>query len=141
MQWCGCIEENCDTCLKYSVPFCPPTNILVTTTNLTDPNLDYFVWIKDKFGNIFTDQVPTNNNGNFFIRTNNFPVGMFAPNFGDLDLYINSDNGSGQILQPIIINNIPYNCLIFSINKPIYLTDDSGCILLTDDNGNPLIAQ
>lgn len=80
----------------------------------------------------------TSTSGNLVIDTTAFPLGMFTPNFGAIDLYLSTDS-QGQIIQPLIIGGQTYNCIILSIDEPVYLTDDSGCVFLTDDDGNPLI--
>ncbi len=138
--WCGCRDENCDTCLEYVVPYCPPQLIYIPTTNLI--NLDvYKLWIKDKLGNIFTDTINTAPfGGQLRINTSSFPPGIFTPEFGALNLFLSTDDDGNDVF-PLIVGGTSYNCIILSVDEPVYLTDDTGCFLLTDDDGNILIAQ
>jgi hypothetical protein len=135
---CWCLPINCDVCYTYIIPYCPPTLINIPTTNLTY-NSTYYLWIRDKFGNVWTDTVLGLSDGTFNINQANFPTGMWTEDFGPIDIYLSTDN-LGTIVKPLqLYGYSPYNCLILSVAGPIYLMDDSGCIYLTDDDGNLLI--
>lgn len=140
MEWCGCgIYQNCDACFEYVIPYCPANPINVPTENLTN-NVTYYLWIRDKFDKIYSDTVLGKSNGTFDINTSNFPTGMFTPNFGDIEMFLSTDNLGKQVVS-LILNGNNYNCIIQGVDTPVYLTADDGCTILTDDNGNPLIAQ
>ena len=140
-QFCGCIANNCDDCFTMSIPYCPPQYITIPTTNLMPYYTIYYLWIRDKFDNIWTDTVFGNADGTFDINTANFPQGMFSPEFGSIDLYLSVDD-LGTIVQLLNLYGYePYNCIILSVDEPVYLTTDDGCTYLTDDEGNLLLAQ
>src|ERR1035437_4888116 len=111
-KFCGCLETTCDTCYNYSVSYCPlTTNINIPCTNLTH-NTQYYFWIRDKFGNIWYDTVLGLSDGSFNINTANFPVGMFVPQFGALDIFLTTDS-LGTIAYPMYMNMQEYNCVMF----------------------------
>lgn len=138
-ELCGCIQAGCDKCYTYSVSYCPSALINIPCNNLTY-NSSYYFWIRDKFGNVWQDTVLGLIDGSFNVNTANFPIGMFVPNFGALDMFLTTDS-LGSIAQVMYFYGQEYNCIIFSVDYPIYITDDSGCNYLTDDSGNYLIAE
>lgn len=137
MELCGCISANCDECFELSIAYCP--NQINISASLT-PSASLYLWIRDKFKNLWEDQITVNADGSFDINIDNFPTGMFTPNFGAVDIFLTTDNKGADIV-PMTFSAIDYNCLLLSVGEPVYLTDDSGCNILTDDEGNPLIAQ
>lgn len=140
MKWCGCIAENCDTCYEYSVIYCDSGNFIsVPSTNLINHHT-YYIWIRDKMGNIFTTSYSLSPGGHLRIYKPDFPNGMVTPNFGAMDVYVSTD-AYGQVVQPLTIGGKSYNCVFLTIDNPVYLTSDDGCTILTDDNGNALINQ
>ena len=137
-ELCGCIDNNCDECFELSVAYCPDQLINISA-GLT-PAASLYLWIRDKFGNLWYDTITVNADGSFDIDTDNFTTGMFTPTFGALDIFLSTDDKGANIV-PMTFNLIADNCLILSVGEPVYLTDDTGCIILTDDEGKPLIAQ
>lgn len=134
---CFCISKNCDECYEQSISYCPnEINILAGLI----PAATLYLWVRDKFGKIWDDIVTVNGDGSFDINMSNFPTGMFTASFGSLDIFLTSDSDGGTVV-PVTFNTVEYNCLILKVNEPVYLTDDSGCVILTDDSGNPLIAE
>jgi len=137
---CFCLPNDfCDQCYELSIPYCPPTLINIPTTNLVPYYTMYYLWIRDKFDNVWTDTVFANGDGTFDIDQTNFPSGMFTESFGPIDMYLSTDSLGVDYQELNLYGYLPYACIILSVAGPIYLTDDTGCILLTDDDGNLLI--
>lgn len=138
---CKCFDQDCSTCYNYSVAYCPSNSILIPTSNLIN-HTTYYQWIRDKFDNIYVAQfhiAPFG--GKFYITKSNFPEGMFTPEFGPITIFLSTDS-DGLNIQPMKFGSVFYNCLIFSVDKPVYLNTDDDCDYLTDDDDNlPLIAQ
>ena len=70
-----------------------------------------------------------------------FPVGMFTPDFGPTQIWLSTDALGVDVQELYLYGYLPYLCIILIVDPPVYLTDDSGCILLTDEDGKPIIAQ
>jgi hypothetical protein len=138
-KFCFCIPGTCDTCYEYSIPFCPGSLVNIPCTNLVPYYVTYYLWIRDKFGNLWQDTVTGNSDGSFTITLSDFPSGMFTPAFGPMDVFLTTDD-MGTIAQVMYFNLEEFNCVILNVDGPIYLMDDSGCNYLTDDNGNALIS-
>jgi hypothetical protein len=98
----------------------------------------YYLWIRDKFDNVWADTVFANGDGTFDINQANFPSGMFTETFGPVDMYLSTDSLGVDYQELNLYGYLPYACIILSVAGPIYLTDDTGCVFLTDDDGNLL---
>lgn len=131
---CFCISTDCSECYEHSVSYCPSE--INISAGLT-PAATLYLWIRDKFGKIWDDIITVEADGSFDINMSNFPTGMFTPSFGSLDIFLTSD-AQGQTVVPVTFNATEYNCIMLSVSEPVYLTDDTDCVLLTDEDGNNL---
>lgn len=139
MKFCGCIDINCDQCFEMIVSYCPsnPINLNVGQS----PGSQIYLWIIDKLNNTFFDLVTVKSDGSVDVNLNNFPKGMFTPDFGALDIFLSSDSAGKNILpMGTLYPSETFNCIMLSVDEPVFITDDSECYFLKDDNGNFLIA-
>lgn len=134
---CFCIPTDCSECYEHNVSYCPDE--INISAGLT-PSDTLYLWIRDKFNNIWDDIITVNADGSFDINMSNFPTGMFTPSFGSIDIFLTTD-AKGQSVQEMSFDTQEYNCLILTVDNPVYLTDDSGCNILTSDDDEPLIAE
>jgi hypothetical protein len=136
---CFCIPFDCSTCYYTTVCYC--SNSLTIYAGLT-PGKNYYLWVRDKFQNIYNDTVTIAANGSFIITFSHFPTGLFNYSAGCYDVFLTTDS-QGQ--NPVSMSNLYpskiYKCIIFDILPPVFLMDDGGCNILTDDNGNYLTAD
>jgi hypothetical protein len=112
-----CIPETCDICYEYSVAYCPSTIINIPCDNLIN-GTTYYLWIRDKFDNIWPATTLGLVDGSFDINTTDFPTGMFNPDFGDLDIFLTQDS-IGDIAQTMYFIMQEFNCVMFSVNYPV----------------------
>lgn len=108
MEVCTPIPKNCDTCKELTLTYDALMNVLAGLTPASTP----YIWITDKFGKQFKDQVTIAGNGSFNINQANFPSGMFNPIAGSFDLFVSSDVNGVTILNVFST----FKCIIFSIS-------------------------
>lgn len=68
-----------------------------------------YLWVTDKFGNQYADQITINSDGSFDIDLTLYPVGMLNPSNGWFDIFITSDPVGIVIIPMIFVNE--FNCL------------------------------
>lgn len=136
MEFCGCLNIDCSSCLNYSVGYCPPSLINIPTTNLTN-GATYYLWVIDKFNNNYTDVITGNSDGSFNINQSNFTTGMFANGFGKRDVFITTD-ANGFNVKPLNYGGVTYNCIMLSVSNPVALATFDDCMVLSS-NGVILI--
>lgn len=134
---CQCLYVDCSDCFDMNVSYCPssPININAGQT----PAIQIYLWVRDKFGNLYNDFVTVNGDGSVDIDLTHFPKGMFTPEFGSVDMFLTSD-ADGKLVLPMgtLYPAETFNCIFISVDSPVFLTDDTECFLLTDDNDNIL---
>lgn len=84
-------------------------NVVAGLAPATTPH----IWITDKFGKQYKDQVTVKTDGSFDITGANFPEGMFNPSAGGFDLFVSSD-ANGVNIETLTISGKSYNCITFS---------------------------
>lgn len=107
---CDNIEANCDECKSVLGVVCFTT--LNIKTELAS-NASIYLWIRDKFGNLYRDSIMTEYDGAIIIISADFPKGLFqlAQIF---DLFVTSDIDGINILP--MFSNPAYNCIKLNIS-------------------------
>lgn len=136
MNFCGCLNIDCSSCLNYSVEYCPPILINIPITNLINGNT-YYLWVVDKFNNAYTDTILGNSDGSFNINQTNFPIGMFHNGFGKRDVFLTTDS-LGNNIQILNYGSQTYNCIMLKVDNPIALATFDDCMVLSS-NGTILL--
>ena len=124
---CGCIPQDCSVCFSLAASQCPDTiNIPCGLT----PGNPYYLWVRDHFGNLFSDFVTVGSNGSVDLVAASFPTGMFIEDaVFELFLTTNSD-GTG-----IVTMNFTPTATCVSLNiATTLITDECGNILMTETN-------
>lgn len=80
-------------------------NVLAGLTPASTP----YLWIIDKFGNQYSDQITINGDGSFDIDLTFYPAGMFNPANGWFDIFISSDSAGSAVIPMVFESN--FNCL------------------------------
>lgn len=102
------IPEDCESCYLYTLNL----SDLIISSGIA-ANTTYYVWIIDKFGNIFRDQYNTDNNGNFILDEKNYPDNMFNKFSGNFRMFISSDIDGNNII-PMTWYFQNFNCVILN---------------------------
>lgn len=105
MRVCTPLALGCDYCFTLEVPYTTIMNVLAGLT----PASTYYLWVTDKFGNQYSDEITINGDGSFDIETSNYPDGMFNPSNGWFDVFISSD-ADGEVVVPMTFVD-EFNCL------------------------------
>lgn len=108
-QVCSPVSLTCDVCKVLALPY----NNLKVSAGLTPASSPY-LWITDKFGNQWSDQVVVAGDGSFTIDTTKYPDGIFNASAGYFDLFLSSDS-TGYLIVPMTFSSVAYNCLKLSI--------------------------
>lgn len=105
MEVCSPVALNCDTCIGLTLQYAASMKVSAGLTPATTP----YLWITDKFGKQYKNQVTIAGDGSFNIVLINYPTGLFQ-SIGYFDLFLSSDS-SGSVIIPIPISIVPYNCI------------------------------
>ena len=133
-QYCGCVEPDCSVCYSLTADYCPDTiNIPCGLTPLTQ----YYVWVEDRFGNLFYDLITSDANGDVDIVCSNFPD-IFKSDSGVMTVFVTVNDTPDNLLT--LNFPTPTNCVALSVSPPIYLTDKCGNFL-TDQDGNYILVS
>lgn len=125
-QFCGCIPQDCTACHSLTASQCPDTiNIPCGLT----PGNQYYLWVRDHFGNLFYDLITVNGNGSVDLVAANYPNGMFIED-SVFELFLTTNiDGTGLIT----INFTPTATCVSLLIETTVLTDECDN-LLTDEN-------
>lgn len=105
------LTSNCDVCKELSQLL----SNLVIAAGLT-ASTSYYVWVVDKFGNIFRDQYTTNLAGSFTLLEANYPTGMLNPYAGAFEIFVSMDQDGDTIVPMDFGDADEYNCAILRIS-------------------------
>lgn len=105
MRVCTPLALSCDYCYTIEVLYEPLMNVDAGLTPASTP----YLWITDKFGNQYSEQVAINGDGSFDIDISLYPQALFNPNSGWFDIFLSSDVG-GQVIVPMTFGSA-FNCL------------------------------
>lgn len=139
------IDVNCDECYEVS----RSDSSLNFIYGLT-PSTQYYLWVIDKFRNVYKNLFTSGVDGSFDIDLTDYPDGMFNPYAGDFEVFISSDV-AGDTVIPLTVYATPYNCLILTISSateiscspnprsscdPAYVTDSDGSTIVEVPSGD-----
>ena len=113
MRVCTPILLNCDYCFTLDLIYYNTImNVLAGLTPASTP----YIWITDKFGNQYSDQVTIKANGSFDIEVANYPDGLFSEGNGWFDLFVSSDVDGLTIVPMVFYDH--FNCVKFKTTCP-----------------------
>jgi len=115
-MFCGCQNIDCSSCWVYNLSTtCAPNIINIPSSNLIN-GTTYYLWIVDKFNNVYKSTAIGQANGSFNISQtdSNFPIGLFMGGVGKRDIFLTTDS-IGNDEQPLIYGAVSYNCVILGI--------------------------
>ena len=104
------VDRGCDVCEKLTFASATTINVLAGLT----PANTYYLWVIDKFKNVYRDIVAIAGDGSFSIVISNYPDKMLNEYAGSFYLFLSSDV-NGTAIIPMTFNAVSYKCLIFDI--------------------------
>jgi hypothetical protein len=113
----------CQDC--YAVQFTSCNSSEVELNLLADTT--YFVWIYDRFNNIYVKEVETDGDGAFELDADDFPEGLFVN--GSITGYI-SDNDNTNTKEGFTVGGVDYDCFLLTI----FTNGNRFNYLFTEDN-------
>jgi hypothetical protein len=106
---CTNIEANCDECKSELGVVCFATLNIKTELSA---NTSVYLWVRDKFGNLYRDPIMTEYDGAIIIVSDDFPDGLFhLPQI--FDLFVTSDINGSTVLP--MFSSPTYNCIKLTI--------------------------
>ena len=116
---CEELPSSCDYCYS-TMSYCDLTDINLSVGLTNSGGSTAYLWIKDKFENLYRDFITINSDGSVDINTNNFPDGMFNYTFGPTLMFLSSDIDGNSLIDMNILS-ITYSCvdlIIYNPNEP-----------------------
>ena len=104
---------NCDECYEVS----RADDDLTFDYGLT-PLTNYYLFVIDKFRNVYSELITTDGSGAFTINPSSvvFPNGMFNQYAGDFEVFLATDSEGANVVSFTLYATV-YNCLILSITS------------------------
>lgn len=125
-QVCITVPETCDECYSMELTTASSFNIPAGLT----PAATYYLWVRDKFGNLYQDTIVVNGDGSFDIQTGDFPDGLFNIYAGAFTVFLSTDT-EGLELVPMNFSMTMWSCLQFTVTDcPAYAEEQDD----SDDN-------
>ena len=131
------ISLNCDSCFETAKAY----GNLTFPVGLAPTNT-YYLFVIDRFGNVYRQIVTIAGDGSFTIDSAGDPSGLYEGSSGEsLQLFLSSDiNGSNFVL--LTINATSYNCIMFAVlscNTNFLLTESVLTDILETEYGDPIL--
>jgi len=115
--------ESCSECYKFSLSQYPDS---IQIVGGLDANTDYYIWITDKFNNIFcTDAIETDADGSITIdgtNITNLPTGLFCKDAGDFKFEAKAVDVYYSGITQFTFSGVNYDCIWVSFlfnNSPV----------------------
>ena len=107
--------------MSYTCQSCYAASFILCSGNTSisaglDPATVYYIWIEDKFGNFYLQQVTTDGSGSFEIDFTVFPEGLFTQYAGYFTLTVSASSAFSTD-ETLTINGTDYNCIVFDFVK------------------------
>ena len=97
--------DFCSTCYPLTLPACPDS--ITLPSDLTADT--YYVWVTDRFGIKYTQEVTVGVSGDVVIDTTTFPPGMFTENSGYYTVTV-STSDTEDTQETFTIDAADYDC-------------------------------
>ena len=112
---CGfTIPMDCNICYETTITEPCANNTINFQLNLT-PGNQYYLWVIDKFKNVWRDQITVQSDGSINITISDYPNGLFNKNAGIFKIFLSTDL-SGLNVVNFTINSVSYSCYIFGFS-------------------------
>lgn len=106
------IPINCNICYEMSIIEPCNNSIINLQVNLISKN-QYYLWVIDKFNNIWRDIVIVKIDGSIDLIIANYPIRLFNKNTGIFRIFLSNDISGADIID-LKINTIIYLCIILN---------------------------
>ena len=104
--------ENCSSCYEFSLTQFPDS---IQIVGGLDANTDYYIWITDKFNNIFcTDAIETDADGSITIDNAILavlPTGLFSKDAGKFKIEAKAVDAYYAGVSQFTFNSVTYDCI------------------------------
>ena len=111
---CFDIPTTCDSCYEFTYPVQCLDILNVPCSNLT-PGDTYYLYVRDKFNNVFEADVIADPWGGFNIDVLDFPLGIFQPIAGKPMIFLTTSKTDPEMhIQPMTIYTIDYTCVLLA---------------------------
>lgn len=104
--------ESCSECYQYALSQYPDS---IEIFGGLDANTDYYIWITDKFNNVYcTDAITTDADGNIVIEgTNitNLPTGLFCKDAGAFKFEAKPVDAYYGGVSQFTFSGVTYDCI------------------------------
>lgn len=138
MKICACPTSTCDSCYQIFFSYCPSSLTFHTSFSMVE---SLYVWLQDKFGNVYMQPLTTNVDGTFTLDMSQYPNGMFNYNAGFFYMYLTTDYLGKDLVT------IPYgvspalSCIVFCILPANYIITEGGCDYIISEDTKYLITE
>jgi len=105
------VPIDCDICSEQII-IEPCTNSVINFQVGLIPSTQLYLFITDKFKNVWRDKIKVKSDGSIDLALNNYPLGIFNKHSGFFKIFLSTDNQGTNIINLTINNNI-YLCIIF----------------------------
>lgn len=134
----GCLtaDRACTSCYEMSVGFCP--DAIELPVGLT-PGANYYMFVRDKFDNIYRNLITINADGNIDVDFANYPTGFFSPEMGLIEIFLSASiDGS----NPVTLNTSPTStCIDITVSECVFFADEQECRIFSNESGVLFIAE
>ena len=105
--------ENCSECYQFTLSQFPDN---ITIIGNLEPNTDYYLWITDKFNNIFcTDAIETGASGTIVIGAEiiaELPKGLFSKDAGTFKIEAKPVGVYYSGVADFTFDTVTYSCIL-----------------------------
>jgi len=104
--------QNCSDCYQFTLSQFPAT---ITIIEAIAPSTPFYIWITDKFGNVYcTDAITTDSSGTLIIdetQMETFPTGWFCKDAGSFKIEAKPIAPYYSETTTFTFNEVAYDCI------------------------------
>ena len=104
--------DFCSTCYPLTLPACPDSITLPSDL----PADTYYVWVTDRFGIKYVQEVTVGVSGDVVINTTTFPPGMFTENSGYYTVTVSTSN-TDETRETFTVSLSDYDCYVINFQE------------------------